>query len=325
MLTFLQQRWFLMGLLAVLVVGIAWPVAMRPVADVISSDVILAVVTFVMALPLETAVLWRAVRKPGPAWLGALINIGIAPPLAWLAGLTLPNELATGVVLAATVPSTLASAAVLTRRAGGNDAVAVLVTIITNLSCFFVIPFWLWTLVRVRADVDFGDIISGLMLLVVLPIIAAQLLRQTSAIGGPATRHKLLLSNVAQVGILVMVLIGAVYCGERLASLESNSPVSLAKIMLMIAVVTAIHVVLVLVGFGASRTLALERADAVGVAFAGSQKTLMVGAYIALAVGPLAILPMVAYHAAQLVVDTLIADWLRQRGSVASLDAQPEL
>ena len=54
-------------------------------------------------------------------------------------------------------------------------------------------------------------------------------------------------------------------------------------------------------------------ADAIAVAFSGSQKTLMVGAYIALAVGPLAILPMVAYHAAQLIVDTLVADWWRAR------------
>jgi sodium/bile acid cotransporter 7 len=325
MLTFLQQRWFLIGLLVVLVAGIAFPTTMRPVADAISGDVILASVTFVMALPLETAVLWRAVRKPGPAWLGALISIVVAPPLAWLFSRILPQELAAGVVLAATVPSTLASAAVLTRRAGGNDAIAVLVTIITNLVCFLVIPFWLWTLVRIRADVDFGDIISGLMLLVVLPIIAAQLLRQFSLIGAPATRHKRMLSNVAQVGILVMVLIGAIYCGERLATLESDSPVSLPMIALMVVVVTAIHVALVLTGFGASRMLSFDSGDAVGVAFAGSQKTLMVGAYIALAVGPLAILPMVAYHAAQLVIDTLIADWLRQRDTVASLDAQPEL
>jgi hypothetical protein len=41
----------------------------------------------------------------------------------------------------------------------------------------------------------------------------------------------------------------------------------------------------------------------------------MVGAYLSLAVGPLAILPMVAYHASQLVIDTLVADWLRQRPS----------
>jgi hypothetical protein len=32
-----------------------------------------------------------------------------------------------------------------------------------------------------------------------------------------------------------------------------------------------------------------------------------------MAIGPLAIIPMVAYHAAQLVIDTLVADWLRRQ------------
>jgi sodium/bile acid cotransporter 7 len=77
--------------------------------------------------------------------------------------------------------------------------------------------------------------------------------------------------------------------------------------------VIVVHVALLLLGFGLSRLLRIERGDAIAVIFAGSQKTLMVGAYLAMAVGPLAILPMVAYHATQLVIDTLVADWLRQR------------
>jgi sodium/bile acid cotransporter 7 len=184
---------------------------------------------------------------------------------------------------------------------------------ITSLGCFLVVPTWLRILIGVRPDVDFGDIALGLILLVVLPIIVAQVLRQWRPIGNLATRHKSLLGTIAQIGILLMVLIGAVFCGERLAVLESGTLVTPATITLMIVVVTALHIALVGLGFIASRALSIAPADAIGVAFAGSQKTLMVGAYIALAVGPLAILPMVAYHAAQLVIDTLIADWLRQR------------
>jgi sodium/bile acid cotransporter 7 len=43
------------------------------------------------------------------------------------------------------------------------------------------------------------------------------------------------------------------------------------------------------------------------VAFAGSQKTLMVGLQVSMELG-VSILPMVAYHVSQLIVDTLIAD-----------------
>jgi hypothetical protein len=48
----------------------------------------------------------------------------------------------------------------------------------------------------------------------------------------------------------------------------------------------------------------------------------MVGLFIALKFGPAAILPMVAYHAAQLLLDTVIADWLREKAPVELVTAK---
>jgi sodium/bile acid cotransporter 7 len=73
-----------------------------------------------------------------------------------------------------------------------------------------------------------------------------------------------------------------------------------------------VHTVLLVLGWRSAKLLNIRRADAIAVAFSGSQKTLVVGTYLAAAVGPLVILPMVAYHAAQLIIDTLVADWLRR-------------
>jgi sodium/bile acid cotransporter 7 len=312
MVDFVRQRWFLIALAGVLFAGILWPGAMQPVARWLPGDAIVAIVTFIMALPLETSVLWQSVRRPGPAWLAAALNSGVAPPLGWLAGRVLPVELATGVIMAASVPCTLASAAVWTRRAGGNDAVAFLVTMITNLACFIVVPAWLLLLVGVRADVDFRGIVIGLILLVVLPIVAAQLLRQWKPAAAFAQRRVTMLGTAAQVGVLLMVAIGAVESGQRLAELDSDEVVSIASMALLFAGVAGVHVFLLGLGFGLSRVLRIPRPEAIAVAFSGSQKTLMVGVYLSLAVGPLAIIPMVAYHASQLLIDTLIADWLRQ-------------
>jgi len=158
----------------------------------------------------------------------------------------------------------------------------------------------------------------------VLPIIAAQVMRQWAPLGAWATRHKSLLSTLSQVGILVMVFIGAVYCGQRLVTLEADSPITAPAILLMLVAVTAVHLALVVIGFNTSRALSFERADAIAVAFSGSQKTLMVGVYLSMAVGPLAILPMVAYHATQLIIDTLIADWWRQSGEVIAPQSELE-
>jgi sodium/bile acid cotransporter 7 len=330
MLDLLRRRWFLIALIVVLATGMAWPEIVGQVAGWLPSDVLVAGTTFVMALPLETAALWGAARRPGPAWLAAGINSGLAPPLGWLVSRTLPEALATGVVLATAVPCTLATAAVWTRRAGGNDAVAFLVTIITNLACFLVVPAWLWLLLDAaamsevdRTGIDYGRIVVGLILLVVLPIVVAQMLRQWDAVGTWATRRKLQLSHAAQFGVLWMVLLGAVKCGEMLVEAGNDAMLSAGNVVIMVAAVMTVHVVLLAAGFGLAKTLQFDRRDGIAVAFSGSKKTLMVGAYLALAVGPLAILPMVAYHAAQLVIDTLVADWLRPTDSDTELAGTP--
>jgi sodium/bile acid cotransporter 7 len=318
MRAFLHQRWFLFALVGVLLAGIMWPAAMRPLVGWLPGEVLVAAVTFIMALPLETGALWHAVRRPGPAWLAAGLNSGAAPVLGWLASRPLPQELAVGVIVATAVPCTLATAAVWTRRAGGNDAVAFLVTMITNLACFLVVPGWLRLLGGISADIHYGTIVRGLIVSVVAPIVVAQVLRQWRPIGGWATRRKHLLSGVAQIGVLMMVLVGAIGTGEKLQVVENGSVLTASNIVTLILAVTAVHVTLLALGLGLSRLLRFDRADAIAVAFSGSQKTLMVGAYIALAVGPLAILPMVAYHAAQLIVDTLVADWWRGRSEATT-------
>ncbi len=312
MLTFIRKRSFLFALVAVLWAGMAWPDQTKPAARFLPASAFVAVVTFIMALPLETSALWNAFRRPGPAWLAATINSGVAPPLGWLASLLLPPELAIGMILAASAPCTLATAAVWTRRAGGNDAVAFLVTMITNLSCFIVVPVWFWLLIGMQPDVDYRDIIGGLILYVVVPILAAQLLRQSPAIGFWAAAHKHALSRLAQAGVLVMVFAGAVKCGEKLQAITDHSLLSFGHVATMIGGVVAVHTALLLLGIGCARALQFDRPDTIAVAFSGSQNSLMVGAYLAQAIGPLAILPMVTYHASQLIIDTLVADrWRR--------------
>lgn len=318
MLAFFRQRWFLALLIVVLLAGIGWPDYAQPVARWLPADAIVAAVTFLMALPLETGELWKAVRRPGPAWLASLINSGVAPPLGWLVSRVLPPELAAGVIVATTVPCTLATAAVWTRRAGGNDAVAFLVTMMTNLSCFIVVPVWLWVLIGVHHDVNYAHIVKSLVLLVVLPIIVAQMLRQWPAIGRWATKRKHFFSHIAQWGVLTIVFVGAVYCGLQLKTINDRSLLTVGHVAMMITGVAVVHVLLWLIGVMSARTFGFDRKDTIAIAFSGSQKTLMVGAYLALAVGPLAILPMVAYHAAQLIIDTLIADWWRRNDVAAS-------
>jgi len=313
MLAQLRERWFLLALVTVLVAGMAWPDRVQPLADGIPRQAIVALVMLLMALPMEGRAMWNAARRPGAAWLGVLMNAVVAPPVAWLASHFVADPLAVGVIVAATVPCTLAAATVWTRRAGGNDAVAILVTLVTNLACFFVVPAWLRLLVGTAAEVDYRALVIQLALLVVVPVAVAQLLRRASPVAAWAGSQAPWLSHLAQVGILGMVLVGAVGAGHRLQELGDDSTIATVDLIGMIVVVAVVHLVLLFAGLHLAQLVGISRSDAVAVGIAGSQKTIMVGLYVALAFGPLAILPMVAYHAAQLILDTLVADYWRPK------------
>jgi sodium/bile acid cotransporter 7 len=322
----LRKQWFLIALAAVLVVGFVAPSPLQAMAE--SNwlrNGIVAVVLFMTALPLETRVVLRTIGRPWAALLGSAVNMGLVPLLAWGTSQLLTGELATGVIVAAVAPTTLASAAVWTRRAGGNDAAAVLVTLLTNSTCFLTTPLWLSLLTRTHAELDVQAMIRQLGLLVVLPMTLAQLCRLQPSVARTATAARHLCATLAQLGILNMVLIGAVNCSYHLRATDWRQAVTTLQIVWMVGLVLALHVVALWIGFGLARSLALPRADQIAVAFAGSQKTLMVGLFVAINYfGGLAILPMVAYHVGQLFIDTVIADrWSQQHVVQGALSSQP--
>jgi sodium/bile acid cotransporter 7 len=309
-----RRQWFLAALIALLLLGIAWPEQFAPVANFLPQDWVIASVLLVMSLGLETRMAWGAVRRPTAAAVAFAVNLGVVPVLAWLASHALETSLAEGLIVASVVPCTQASAAVWTRRAGGNDTIAVLTTMSTGLACFFVTPIWLELLVgRAGGVQDFRRLVVRLALLVALPIVLGQSLRAVAHVRSWATQHAKGLALYAQLGILSMVLVGAVECGRQLGSLSAGVAPLAGQLVAMITLASAVHTAAWWVGYWFGGRLGLSRPDQIGVAFAGSQKTLMVGLAIAIDFGGLAVLPMVAYHVMQLLIDTVLADWL-QRG-----------
>ena len=113
---------------------------------------------------------------------------------------------------------------------------------------------------------------------------------------------------IAQTGVLAMIFIGSVQTGERFSS-RSTRPDLLEMVALLVAVV-GIHVLILVSGMAIARLLRFDRGDQISVGFAGSQKTLMVGLQVSIELG-FNIIPMVAYHISQLLIDTLVADRLR--------------
>lgn len=318
---FFVRRWFLVLLAAALFLGLAgsqwW--LFQSLADVkLLRDGIVAAVLFLMALPLETGAMWQGLKRPAAPLLAVAVNYGLTPLVAWataagLGAAGMSQEMTVGLLVASVTPCTLASASVWTRRAGGNDAASVLVTVITNMACFMVTPLWLVAMTGRRVEsreLQFGAMVWQLALLVVAPMLVAQLLRMRRPLAAWATRHKTPLGVASQCGVLLMVFIGAIRMGNRMAG--DASPMLAAEIVTIVVVVLAIHLAMFAAGMAAALLLKMRREDRIAVGFAGSQKTLMVGLQICIEL-KVEMLPMVAYHVGQLLVDTVIADRLRKQ------------
>jgi len=314
MFRYLRRQWFLVSLTIVFCAGFFGANWFEPFTNAHKlRSAIVAVVIFMMALPLDTQSVGQSLRRPWAALLGSAVNMVLLPLAAWGMSCLLAGDMRTGLLITASVPCTLATAAVWTRRAGGDDTVSILVTAITNISCFLTTPFWLFVTTGSQLTPELQGRLARmpirLALLVVLPMALAQLVRQHHDIGNWASARKSMLGTLSQIGILSMVLSGATKCGLVMSGTNgSNSN----DFPLMFAVVVVLHLLLFWCGMWLARFLGFRRPQQIAVGISGSQKSLMVGLHISIQYfGGLTILPMMTYHLTQLTADTVIADWLR--------------
>ncbi|QDV75285.1 bile acid:sodium symporter family protein [Botrimarina mediterranea] len=310
MTKFARQQWFLLALGATLVGGALFYQPLRPVTEAIPQHPLLAVILWLMSAPLDLRRSLSGRHAVAATGIAVAVNTLAAGPLAWVMGRALIEPLAIGLVLAALSPCTMASAAVWTRRGGGNDAIALMVTVVTSLLSVVSLPGWAWLLIGKgqNVEVDAVELAGKMLVYVVLPIGLAQAMRGWSPCRLWCDRHRHQLSLTAQLGLLLMVLIGAVRCGELLAGTDST--LRLVDWGLLIVITAVVHVVLFALAWYGTRAIGAPRADMLAAAVSGSQKTLAVGLSVAMEFGPLAILPMIVYHTLQLLIDAVLVEKL---------------
>ena len=315
---FFAKRWFLLSLVVVFTLGLIIHEECATWADYTPfRNTVVFTVLFLMAVSLSLKSLSSGIRRPQGTLLAVVMNYGVLPLILWavtcLIGDPEFDKLRGGLLVVAVTPCTLVSASVWTRRAGGNDSIAIMVTLITNLLCFVIAPLWLLlfsidTPLHFELKTPFSEMMLKLGLLVVLPMVLAQLTRTHRRWANWATENKSKLGIAAQCGILTMVFLGAIKVGPELVGAQAVHGIILIGIAL--AVVLFVHIVVFWLGIAIGGWIKLSREDALAVGFAGSQKTLMIGLLICLDLGVL-VIPIVLYHASQLIVDTLFADYLR--------------
>ncbi len=317
----LQRHWFLMGLMIAVSLGIGAAAELQRVVEwKRCGDLIVMAVMFATTCSLDSRSILTTLQRPAAPMLASFINMFVVPCGALVLSRVLPEDWAVGMIVVSAAPCTIASAAVWTRNAGGNDVVAVMVTVITNAACFLVAPLWLAGIARGHdVSIEASAMIVKLACLVLFPMAMGQWARSWPRFVDWSQRHQFQLSVFSQVGVLLMVFLGSVHCGLRLNETDMDPTAFWQQMLLMIVTVAVLHTSMLWLGQATGRWIGLTRPEWIAVGFAGSQKTLMVGLQISLMIGGgLAVLPVVAYHVCQLLIDTLAVDRLKSFSSEAS-------
>jgi sodium/bile acid cotransporter 7 len=315
MRAYLARRWFLLLVVGGAVLIWRWPAAMRW-TRFLDPSLTGALAVLLSSWCLETRRLLRALARPATALWALGISYGLLPALAWALGHLLPAaDLRAGLLLIASVPCTLASAVIWTRMAGGNEATALLIVLLTNLLSWLVTTAWLTLAAGIEgAGTAAVPMMGKLILILVLPVGVGQLMRLSGPLSRTATRHRPVLAVIARLLTAAIMFKAAVEVRDRLDLGET--PVHGGLLVAAAVLCLAAHLGAFAGGFVSSKVLGFDRPDQIAVAVAGSQKTLPIALILFDAYFqdyPLAVVPLVFFHVGQLVVDTYLADRLAAR------------
>lgn len=232
----------------------------------------------------------------------ALTGMGFAA----LAGTALPPLVALGFVYLGCLPSTVQSATSYTSLAEGNVGLAVVGAALINIAGVF-ISAPLFALLGGSGAGDIGsEAIIRIALILVLPFVIGQLVQDKVIERIAVHRARIAWLDRAVIGIAVYVAFsGAVEQGLGTLFAPFDWAVLIVLVLAMLALALA-------AAWGASGLLGLPRADRIAFLFAGSQKSVAIGAPLAAILFPPAsagfvIAPLLLYHLAQLVLAAPLA------------------
>jgi len=246
-------------------------------------------------------------RYFGPLMLfvfGAMALLGLG--FGWLAGTVLPPLVALGFVFLGCLPSTVQSATSYTSLANGNVALAVVGAALINIAGVLV-SAPLFAAVGGVGAADMGaEAIIRIGLILVLPFAIGQAVQDRFIDKLIAHKSTAAWLDRAVIGIAVYVAFsGAVEQG--LATMFSGADWAALVVLVLAMLGLALGA-----AWGAGRLLGLARGDGIAFLFAGSQKSVAVGAPLAAILFPPAsagfvIAPLLLYHLAQLVLAAPLA------------------
>ncbi|MDE2812779.1 MAG: bile acid:sodium symporter, partial [Gemmatimonadota bacterium] len=206
MLGFLLRQFLPVGLLVVAVVGFFFPRPGLYMAELPTQYVAVGLIFFLSGLMLKTDEVHAALAAWKATSWGCVSILFATPFIGAAIAFQLPMEPAFqfGLALFCCMPTTLTSGVALTAQARGNVALALLLTVLTNIAGIFTVPFVLAHLLSSLGQVELSasDLFAKLCLSILLPLGVGKYLRRFAVDWIDAQRSQLTLaSNAALISI----------------------------------------------------------------------------------------------------------------------------
>ena len=217
----------------------------------------------------------------------------------------LTPALYSGFLFLCLVPSTIQSSIAFTSIARGNVPAAICAGSFSSLAGIVLTPLLAAALLGGDAGGFSADSLARIVLQLLVPFLAGQLLRPW--VGGFLARRRKALGYVDR-GSILLVVHTAFSQGMVAGIWHQVTPARLGLLLAVEAVLLA--VMLALTWYGARR-LGFGREDRIAIQFAGSKKSLAAGLPMASVIfgahASLAVLPLMLFHQMQLMVCAVIA------------------
>jgi len=322
--------WFLLALVGVVVLaywrpGLGSPASPVPWKAVTTVGV--ALVFFFYGLKLSVAQLRAGLSNWRLHALVQLTTFGLFPALALLARPFFGAEgdlLWQSIFFLCALPSTVSTSVVMVSIAGGNLSAAIFNASVSSLLGIVLTPLLVGAVLHTSTGSGhLSKLATQLLWQVVLPVGAGLLLN--GRFGAFAGRQKARLRVFDQATILLIVFTafcesfaGGVFRGYRPGDLAGLSAGLVGLYLLVFGLV-----------WGLSRALGFSRTDQVVAVFCGSKKSLVYGSVMAGLLFPataatgLLLLPLLLYHALQIVLASSMAQRLGRAGAPEAASAHP--
>lgn len=332
--SFWSKYWFLIGLGAVTGIAAAYP----PLAHLIKSEYTVSyaavcLIFLISGLSLKSKVIFTAVLDFKVHLLTQAFSLGVTPAIGLaVAKLLLLSDsfdvnLAIGLTVAISTPTTISSNVLMTKQCGGNESAALVNAVIGNILGVFVSPALIFAFLKTistdakYASIDYSGVFIKLMITVIAPLIVGQGIQfafpQTTAKIVKMRNPSLAIINSSLLLLLVWSVMCETFSNNAFSQVNSTSLIGVifVDLGLFILFSSSIFMIAWLSGL-------YSKQDVIAIVMCGATKTVALGIPMINvlfqgnpAIGVLS-LPLLIYHSEQLIVGSFLvqifAKWNRE-------------